>query len=97
MFDMQVGLSKDFKVNVKTTENKGHSIEELAERCTDKIVSVSDYAKPEVKEQAHAFKRRIKQLIELYMQQAVKSDRTTVYNAIINAGQPKLAELIRRL
>ena len=93
MFDMQVGLSEGFKVDVKTTENRGLSIEELAERCTDKIVSVSDY----VKEQAHAFKKHIKQLIEIYMQQAVKSDRTTVYNAIINAGQPKLAELIRRL
>ena len=96
MFDMQVGLSEGFKVDVKTTENRGLSIEELAERCTDKIVSVSDHAKP-VKEQAHAFKKHIKQLIEIYMQQAVKSDRTTVYNAIINAGQPKLAELIRRL
>tara|TARA_R100000278_G_C5467038_1_gene163051 strand:+ start:914 stop:1207 length:294 start_codon:yes stop_codon:yes gene_type:complete len=97
MFDMQVGLSKDFKIDVKTTENKGHSIEELAERCTDKIISISDHAQPEVKEQAYAFKKHIKQFIEVYMQQAVKSDRTTVYNAIINAGQPKLAELIRRL
>ena len=97
MFDMQVGLSEGFKVDVKTTENRGLSIEELAERCTDKIVSVSDQAKPEVKEQAYAFRKHIKQLIEVYMQQAVKSDRTTVYNAIINAGQPKLAELIRRL
>ena len=96
MFDMQVGLSEGFKVDVKTTENRGLSIEELAERCTDKIVSVSDYAKPEVKEQAHAFKKHIKQLIEIYMQQAVKSDRTTLYNALVDAGHPKLAEMIRR-
>jgi hypothetical protein len=32
-----------------------------------------------------------------YMRQAIRSDRTTVYNALIDAGHPELAELIRRL
>jgi len=31
------------------------------------------------------------------MKRSVRNDRTTVYNAIIEAGHPKLAELIRRL
>jgi hypothetical protein len=31
------------------------------------------------------------------MQQAVQSDRTSVYNALTDAGHPQLAELIRRL
>ena len=31
------------------------------------------------------------------MREAIKSDRTTVYNALLNAGQPELADLIRRL
>ena len=31
------------------------------------------------------------------MREAIKSDRTTVYNAINDAGHPELAELIRRL
>jgi len=31
------------------------------------------------------------------MRQAIHSDRTTVYNALNDAGHPELAELIRRL
>ena len=31
------------------------------------------------------------------MKEAIKSDRTTVYNALIDAAHPELAELIRRL
>jgi hypothetical protein len=30
------------------------------------------------------------------MQEAIKSDRTTVYNALLQAGQKDLAEAIRR-
>jgi hypothetical protein len=31
------------------------------------------------------------------MRQAIRSDRTTVYNTLKDAGHPDLAELIRRL
>jgi len=31
------------------------------------------------------------------MRQAIRSDRTTVCNALVDAGHPQLAELIRRL
>jgi len=31
------------------------------------------------------------------MKQTVRSDRTTVYNALTDAGHPELAELIRGL
>jgi len=30
------------------------------------------------------------------MHEAVKSDRTTLYNALVDAGHPKLADMIRR-
>jgi hypothetical protein len=36
-------------------------------------------------------------VVEFYLREAIKSDRTTVYNAITEAGHPELAELIRRL
>ena len=43
-------------LGVKTTENRGHTPEEVAEMATDKIISVSDTAPPQIKAQAHAFK-----------------------------------------
>ena len=90
-------LPKDPIVNVHTTEKRGFTPEEIAKRCTDKIISVGDNASPEIREQARAFKAHLEKVIEFYMKEAINSDRTTVCNAIKEAGQEKLAEHIRRL
>jgi len=95
--ELNIDLPKDFKVEVHTTQNRGFTPEEIAERCADKIISVSDSTHPAIQEQVHAFRKRIVQLIGFYLREAVKSDRTTVYNAIKDAGYPDLAELIRRM
>ena len=83
-------------VSVNTTSNRGLTPEELSENCVKRILSVSDSAHPAIKEQAHAFSVNIQQIIVEYMKQAIRSDRTTVYNALKDAGHPELAELIRR-
>tara|TARA_R100000995_G_C3399185_1_gene84096 strand:- start:28 stop:324 length:297 start_codon:yes stop_codon:yes gene_type:complete len=95
--ELNIDLPKDFKVEVHTTQNRGFTPEEIAERCADKIISVSDNTHPAIQEQVHAFRKRIVQLVGFYLREAVKSDRTTVYNAIKDAGHPDLAELIRRM
>lgn len=84
-------------VDINTTNNRGFTPEELAEQCVKKIIAVSDNAHPGVRDQARAFSKDIEKLIAHYMQQAVQSDRTSVYNALTDAGHPQLAELIRRL
>lgn len=82
---------------VHTTENRGFTPEELAERCADKIISISDSADPVLQQQAHAFRKQLVNTLVFYLKEAVRCDRTTVYNALSDAGQPQLAELIRRL
>lgn len=84
-------------VLVNTTNGRGFSPEELAEQCAQRIVSVSDKAHPGIRDQARAFQKHIEMLVAHYMRQAIRSDRTTVYNALNDAGHPELAELIRRL
>lgn len=84
-------------VGVHTTQGRGFTPEELAERCADKLVSISDTAHPAIRDQARAFKAQVKAVVQGYIEQAIRSDRTTVYNALNDAGQPGLAELIRRL
>ncbi len=93
----ELGMSNDFKVEVATTQNRGFTPDEIASRCVDRIISISDQANPVLQQQAHAFKDNMEEVIADYMRQAISSDRTTVYNALLDAGQPKLAELIRRL
>jgi len=92
-----LGLSNDFKVDVVTTQNRGQTPEEVAQRCINKIVGISATADPVIRQQAQAYKTQIEQVIVHYMKQAIQSDRTTVYNALLDAGEPKLADLIRRL
>ena len=92
-----MGMGAIPPVQVITTNNRGHTPEELASLCADKIISVADSATPEVREQAHAFRESLEKIIVLYMKQAIRSDRTTVYNAIKDSGHDKLAEYIRRL
>lgn len=98
---MTVALSMDFpagfQINVQTTSNRGFTPEEVAERCVDRLVHVSDSAPPAIRDQAIAFRDSIKAVVTFYMQEAVKSDRTTVYNALTDAGHPDLAKLIRSL
>ena len=56
-----------------------------------------DNAHPAIQAQAREYRSSLEAVLAMYMKEAIKSDRTTVYNAIKEAGQPSLAELIRRL
>jgi hypothetical protein len=71
--------------------------EEVTDLAMGKIISVSDGAPKEIADQARAFSNNLRSVVLYYMKQAIASDRTTVYNALKDAGHPELAELIRRL
>ena len=95
---MKLELPRDTPVvAVHTTNGRGFTPEELAARAADRIVSVSESAHPAIREQAVAFKGVVEKLIAEYLKQAVLSDRTTVYNALHDAGHAELAKLIRSL
>jgi len=97
MFKFQVDVPKDPIVSIQTTDKRGFTPDEVAERCVSKLIDVSDSAHPAIKDQARAFQKHMEKVVAFYMREAIRSDRTTVYNALTDAGHPKLAELIRRL
>tara|TARA_R100000458_G_C8134944_1_gene148452 strand:+ start:373 stop:654 length:282 start_codon:yes stop_codon:yes gene_type:complete len=84
-------------VVVKTTERRGLSPEELAERAVEQIVSVSSSVDPIVRQQAEAFRNRIYHVVLGIIKQAIKSDRTTLINEFIQQGQSDTADILRRL
>ena len=90
--DVSVG-----NLGVTTTENRGHTTEEVAEMAVNKIVSVSDTAPAPIRDQAHAFKNACKQIITYYMQEAVKNHMCTLCNQLEQQGHKDLANIIRRL
>ena len=97
MFKLNFDVPDDPIVNVQTTNNRGFSPDEVAERCVEKLISVSDKAHPAIRDQAKAFQKHMEKVVAFYMREAIRSDRTTVYNTLKDAGHPDLAELIRRL
>jgi len=92
-----VGTGEIGPVVVHTTNNRGHSPEEIAEMCVNKILFISNDAPPHVQEQALAFRQKVKAVIADYMKRAIQSDRTTLWNVLKKEGFHDEAEIIRRL
>ncbi len=97
MFKADLNLPETPIVTVQTTQNRGFTPDEVAERCVNKLISVSESAPPAIRDQARAFQKHMEKVVAYYMREAIRSDRTTVYNKLLDAGHPELAELIRRL
>jgi hypothetical protein len=97
MFQASMNLPLTPIVSVSTTDGRGHTPEELAEFCANKLISVSEDAHPAIREQAKAFRAAIVHVVTRYMKEAVTNDRVTVYNALVDAGHPQLADAIRKL
>ncbi len=94
MFDSSGSLGS---VYVETTNGRGFSAEEWADRLLKKIIHIADTTPPEIKDQAVAFREAMRPAIVHYMKQAINSDRTTLANKLRDAGHIDVAELIRRL
>lgn len=84
-------------VNVVTTENRGLTPEEWAKMARERIISVADTVPEPLRAQATAYGDVIEKTVAIYMKKAIRSDRTTVYNALVDAGHPELAKAILNL
>ena len=93
-FEMKFGWDG---VKVRTANNRGYSVEAIAEMCADKVITVSDTAPDVIRAQAEAFKAEMLNVVQQYIKMAVKEDRATMCAKIQEAGFPDLAEQLRRL
>jgi hypothetical protein len=84
-------------LSVTTTNHRGHTVDEVAEMATNRLVSISDTAPAPIRAQAHAFKEACKKVITYYMNEAVKNHVCTICNELEKQGQKDLANIIRRL
>ena len=91
-FELSIG-----DLGVTTTHNRGHTVEEIAEMATNKLISISEDADPMVKAQAHAFRDKCKWIIQFYVSEGIKNHICTVCNELEKQGHKDLANIIRRL
>ena len=96
MFDISSSVSVG-NIEVLTTNNKGHSIEEVAQMAADRILYIADEAPPPIRDQAQSFKDTLKQTLVYYMRQAVEQDRATICAKLRQNGYSDLADNLRSL
>ena len=81
---------------VETTNHRGFTPEEIAERALDKILFVGTQSHPVIREQAEAFRDQIRHVLIHYMREAAMSERTTLANKFRSAGRPELIDLLNQ-
>jgi len=96
MFDVSSSVSVG-NIDVLTTDNKGHSIEDVAQMAANRILYIADEAPPPIRDQAQAFKDTLKQTLVYYMRQAVEQDRATICAKLRQNGYSDLADNLRSL
>jgi hypothetical protein len=82
------------QVKVLTTQGRGFTPEEVAERALDKIISVGSQTHPVIRDQAEVFKDQIRKVLVFYMKEAIKSHHTTLAIKFRKAGHPEFIKLL---
>jgi hypothetical protein len=90
----EVGFLLGGQIRVETTQNRGFTPEEVAERALDKIIAVGGTSHPAITEQAMAFRENIRKVLVFYMKEAVRSNNVTLANKFRKAGHPELIKLL---
>jgi len=84
-FNIEMG-----SVVVHTTQNRGHSAEELTDMALDKIILVGEEMPEPIKAQALAYKDDLRRVVLFYIRQAMLSERVTMRAEISAEIQEKL-------
>ncbi len=92
-----IGSSEIADPFVFTSNNRGHSPEEMAEMAMNKIMVVSKDAPPVIRDQAIAHRDKLKEILIFYMNRMAQSERTTIWALMKQQGHEDMAEIIRRL
>ena len=92
--DNKAEIKQGVDYDVITTSFHGMTPEQIAELCLAKIIYVGKDANPLLKEQALAYKDSIRQVLIHYMNQAIKSNHTTIANKLREAGHSELTKLL---
>ena len=96
MISVETGINVQ-SVNVMTSDEGGLTSEQITELALDKIITVSNTAPPEIKEQADVFRENIRHVLLYYINLSRREERATMAQKLVKAGEANLAEIIRRL
>jgi len=96
MFEIKVDAPLN-AFEVRTTENRGHTPEEVAELCVNRLISIGDNSHPALQAQARAFRDRMLAVVTQYIKMGIEQDRATISTELTKAGYQQIADQLRRL
>ena len=95
MFDLSVATIGS--VSIVTSENGGLSNDQIADMLANKLIFISDDAPEPIRLQAEAFRDKVRNLAQYYIELARKEERASICAKVREAGQMELANAIGRL
>ncbi len=95
MFDLNIASVG--AVSVVTSDKGGLSNDQIADMLANKLIYISEDAPEPIRLQAEAFKDRVRNLAQYYIELARKEERATICDKVRDAGQEQLAQAIGRL
>ena len=95
MFDL--GTGSVGAVNVVTSDKGGLSNDQIADMLATKLIYISNEAPEPIRLQAEAFRDRVRNLAQYYIELARKEERASICARVREAGQHQLADAIGRL
>jgi hypothetical protein len=81
-------------VGVATTNGRGWTPDELADRAIEKIIYVGSESHPAIRDQALAFRTAVRSVVKAYLEEAVNQDRATIAIRLREAGHSNLVHLL---
>jgi hypothetical protein len=97
MFEAHAQVPSFIDVKVMTTQGRGFTPEEVAERALEKLLYISESADPLVKAQAMVFKEQVRQVLVFYMHESIKSYKTTLCAELTKQGHGDMAQIVTRV
>lgn len=87
-------MSSAGRLMAVATQDRGLNAEELADMALNKIVSVADTAPAPIRDQAMAFRGRVRGVLVRYLAQAAQSERATIAAELRRAGFGAMADVV---
>jgi len=97
MIMFEVNFGSVGTVNVVSSDNGGLSNDQIADMLAAKLIYVSNDAPEPIRLQAEAFRDRVRNLAQYYIELARKEERASICDKVREAGQLELAKAIGRL
>lgn len=91
------GTLEGGQVETIVTSGRGLNPDELTRMLLPKLIYIGPDVPADIRAAGEAQMARMETLLKHYFAQAQKSQNTSIYNVLINAGHPEAAQIVKDL